>query len=92
VKLGGTVNLVEHSITLMVKADNIPESVDIDISELTIGSSVHLADIKLPAGTRAVTKENPTLLSLVAPSGLAEAEEAPAAEAAPAAAAPAAKK
>jgi large subunit ribosomal protein L25 len=93
VKLGGTVNLVEHAITLMVKADNIPESVDIDISELTIGSSVHLADIKLPAGTRAVTKENPTLLSLVAPSGFAEAaEEAAAAAEGEAAAAPAAAK
>jgi large subunit ribosomal protein L25 len=91
VKLGGTVNLVEHALTLMVKADNIPEAVDIDISQLGIGSSVHLADIVLPAGTRAVTKENPTLLSIVAPSGFNEPEAAPA-EAAPAAAAPAAKK
>jgi large subunit ribosomal protein L25 len=94
VKRGGTVNLVEHSLTLMVKADSIPDAVDIDISQLNIGSSVHLADITLPAGTRALTKENPTLLSIVAPSGFNEPEAAPAADAAaaPAAAAPAAKK
>lgn len=91
IKRGGTVNLVEHSITLLCKADSIPEAVDIDVSELNLGSSVHLNDVVLPAGARATTKDNPTLLSIVAPSGFAEPEPA-AAEAAPAAAAPAAKK
>jgi len=91
IKRGGTINLVEHSITLLCKADSIPEAVDIDVSELNLGSSVHLNDVVLPAGARATTKDNPTLLSIVAPSGFAE-PEAAAAEAAPAAAAPAAKK
>ncbi|MGL4291061.1 MAG: 50S ribosomal protein L25/general stress protein Ctc, partial [Phreatobacter sp.] len=91
IKRGGTINLVEHSITLICKADSIPEAVDIDVSELNLGSSVHLNDVVLPAGARATTKDNPTLLSIVAPSGFAE-PEAAAAEAAPAAAAPAAKK
>lgn len=81
VKRGGTINLVVHSLTLMVEADRIPEGVDIDISELNIGSSVHLADVKLPAGTSAVSNDNLTLLSIVAPSGYAEAEAAPAAAA-----------
>ncbi|MBN8944274.1 MAG: 50S ribosomal protein L25/general stress protein Ctc [Rhizobiales bacterium] len=90
IKRGGTINLVEHSITLLCKADSIPEAVDIDVSELNLGSSVHLNDVVLPAGARATTKDNPTLLSIVAPSGFAEPEAA--AEAAPAAAAPAAKK
>ncbi|QCK88296.1 50S ribosomal protein L25/general stress protein Ctc [Phreatobacter aquaticus] len=88
VKLGGSVNLVAHSITLLCPADNIPASVDIDISSLAMGYSIHLADVALPAGVRAATKENPTLLSIVAPSGGAEAEPAAAAPAA----APAAKK
>ncbi len=87
VKLGGTVNLVLHSLTLICNADNIPDGVEIDISELAMGSSVHIEDIKLPAGTRPATKENVTILSIVAP---AAAEDEPAAEAAPAA--PAAKK
>ncbi|MFN3853794.1 MAG: 50S ribosomal protein L25/general stress protein Ctc [Phreatobacter sp.] len=78
VKRGGTVNLVVHSLTLMVDADQIPEGIDVDISELNIGSSVHLADVKLPAGTSAVAGSDTTLLSIVAPSGFAEAEAAPA--------------
>lgn len=83
VKRGGTINLVEHTITLLCKADSIPEAVDIDVSELNIGSSVHLSDVALPAGTRAASKDNATLLSIVAPSGFGEAEaEAATAEAA----------
>jgi large subunit ribosomal protein L25 len=87
VKLGGTVNLVLHSLTLLCNADNIPDGVDVDISELGMGATVHIDDIKLPAGTRPASKENATILSIVAP---VAAEEEPAAEAAPAA--PAAKK
>ncbi|MGU9981237.1 50S ribosomal protein L25/general stress protein Ctc [Phreatobacter sp. HK31-P] len=88
VKLGGSVNLVLHALTLLCNADSIPESIDIDISELAIGSSVHIEDIKLPAGARPASKENVTILSIVAPT---VAEDEPTAEAAPAAA-PAAKK
>ncbi len=69
VKRGGTVNLVEHSIELVCKAESIPDSIDIDISALNIGASIHLADLKLPAGTRAATKENLTILSIIAPGG-----------------------
>lgn len=90
VKRGGTVNLVEHSLTLLCPADNIPNSIDIDVSGLNIGSSIHLADVSLPAGVRSASKENPTLVSIVAPSGMSEPEAAPAEAAA--AAAPAAKK
>lgn len=97
VKRGGTVNLVAHALTLLVSVDNIPDGVDIDISKLNIGDSVHLADVVLPAGAKAKGRDNPTLLSIVAPTVFADAtpEAAPAAAAAaaPAAAAkPAAKK
>lgn len=87
VKLGGSVNLVLHSLSLLCNADHIPDGVEIDISEMGIGDTLHIADIKLPAGTRPATKENVTILSIMAP---AEAEAEPAAPAA--AAAPAAKK
>jgi large subunit ribosomal protein L25 len=64
VKAGGQLNAVEHAIELYVKADNIPNSVDVDVSKLTVGHSIHVNDITLPAGTRAVSKENTTLVSV----------------------------
>jgi large subunit ribosomal protein L25 len=86
VKRGGLVQLVEHSIALMVPADNIPDNIDISVAALNIGGSVHLNDITLPAGCKAVTRENVTLLSVTAPTKMAEEAPAPAAAAAPAAA------
>jgi large subunit ribosomal protein L25 len=85
IKQGGTVNLVQHSVTLLCQADNIPDAVDIDISELGIGSSVHIQDVKLPAGTRPASKDNVTLLSLVPPTKLEAAASAEGEAAAPAA-------
>ncbi|KAB0264110.1 MAG: ribosomal protein [Microvirga sp.] len=93
VKRGGTINIVEHSIELLVPSDSIPDAVEASVADLDIGSSIHIADIKLPNGAKATSTENLTLVTVVAPSGMQEEEEAPAAEAAAAAPAkaPAAK-
>jgi large subunit ribosomal protein L25 len=72
---------------------DLPEFINVDLSGLKKGDSLHLADITLPKGVTAVThgKANPVLVTVVAPAE--EAEVAPAAaEAAPAEKAPAKKK
>ena len=88
VKRGGTVQIVEHSVELMVPSDRIPDYVEASVAMLDIGSSIHLSDITLPEGAKPVGQENVTLVTVVAPSGMKE--EAAAAAAAPAAEAPAA--
>ena len=90
VKRGGTVNIVTHSIELECSVDNIPQYVEADASGLEIGYSLHLADIKLPAGVKSLTRENATLVTIVPPSGYAEEQKAAAAAAAAAGAAGAA--
>ncbi len=86
---------------------NLPEFIAVDLSGLKKGVSLHLDDVKLPAGVTAVThgKKNPVLVSVVmigggeatseaaAPAAAAGAPAAAAGKAAPAgkAAAPAAK-
>jgi large subunit ribosomal protein L25 len=89
VKRGGTLQIVEHTVELLVPSDNIPDYIEASVAELDIGSSVHLADITLPAGARPVSAENPTLVTVVPPSGMKEEAAAPAAEGAAPAAAPA---
>ena len=74
---------------------DLPEFIAVDLSSLKKGTSLHVKDVTLPKGVTAVTrgKENPVLVSVVAPAAEA-AEAAPAdAAAAPAAgkAAPAGK-
>ena len=87
VKRGGMVQIVEHTLELMAPGDNIPDNIDISVATLNIGGSIHLADITLPAGCRAITRENLTLVAVSTPTKMVEALTS--AVAAPAAAAPA---
>lgn len=80
VKRGGTLQIVEHSVELLVPSDAIPDFIEASVADLDIGSSVHIADVKLPKGAKATSAENLTLVTVVAPSGMKEEEAAPAAE------------
>ena len=82
--------LISHVFTELEIAclpAHLPEFIAVDLSNLKKGTSLHVNDISLPAGVKAVThgKNNPVLVSVVS---VAE-EAAPEAAAAPAAAAPA---
>jgi large subunit ribosomal protein L25 len=84
VKRGGTVNIVTHTIDIECSVDNIPQYVEVDVSSLEIGHSLHLDDITLPAGAKPLRKDL-TLVTIVPPSGYAEEQKAAAAAAAAAA-------
>jgi large subunit ribosomal protein L25 len=88
VKRGGAVNIVAHAIELECGVESIPQYIEADVGSLEI--SLHLADIKLPAGVKALTAEDATLVTIVPPSGYAEEQKAAAAATAPGAAAAAA--
>ena len=51
-KQGGVVEIVRHTISLLVPADAIPEQVTVDVSALAVGDSVHAGELKLPRGSR----------------------------------------
>jgi large subunit ribosomal protein L25 len=89
VKRGGTVNIVTHAVEVLCSPEDIPGSIDVDITGLEINYSKHLSDVALPANIRVVGKVDQTLVTIVPPSGYAEEMKA-AAEAAAAAAAAAA--
>jgi large subunit ribosomal protein L25 len=72
VKRGGTLQVVEHSVELLVSPDAIPDYIEASVANLDIGSSIHLNDIALPNGAKAASAENVTLVTVVAPSGMQE--------------------
>jgi large subunit ribosomal protein L25 len=95
VKRGGTVNIVTHTLELECLAENIPQYIEVDVGALEINYSLHISDVKLPAGVKTLSRDDATLVTIVPPSGYAEEQKAAAAApaagaAAPAAAAPAA--
>ena len=85
VKRGGAVNIVEHSVLMMVPAEAIPSAINVDLKGIDINHSIHINHITLPEGCTPVDKSNFTVVTVVAPSGGKD-------EPAPAAAAPAGKK
>ena len=80
VKRGGTVNIVLHAVEMLVPADAIPESVDIDLAGVEIGTSIHISSLKLPAGCTPVDKSDFTLVTVVASSGMKDEPAAASAE------------
>jgi len=48
-KKGGTLNVVRHTVELLVPAGHIPESLEADVSELEIGDNVKISNITLPS-------------------------------------------
>src|SRR5215831_4212205 len=72
VKRGGTVNIVTHTVEVICAPENIPESIDVDISGLEINYSKHLDEVSLPPNVRVMERTDPTLVTIVPPSGYAE--------------------
>jgi large subunit ribosomal protein L25 len=79
IKRGGTLQIVEHSVELLVPSDSIPDFIEVSVADLEIGSSIHLNEVALPNGAKATSTENMTLVTVVAPTGLTETDAAPAA-------------
>ena len=96
IKRGGVLNIVRHEIEFICSPDAIPQSIEVDLTGLEIGGSIHIHAVKLPENAQLAVRERDfTVVSIGAPTGLkAEqqeaAEKAAAAAAAPVAAAPAA--
>ncbi|NKE67650.1 50S ribosomal protein L25/general stress protein Ctc [Ramlibacter sp. RBP-2] len=86
------VNQVMSELDISCFPGDLPEFIEVDLSSLKKGMSLHLNDVTLPKGVTAVTrgKPNPVLVSVVVVGGEEAAAGAEGAEAAPAAAAPAA--
>jgi len=82
-KLGGTLNIVAHTLTLDVAPDQIPDAIEVDLTGRAIGDVIHVSDIKIPTGTYTGEQTDP-VANIVPPTVLGaevEAEEAAIAEA-----------
>jgi large subunit ribosomal protein L25 len=81
VRDGGIMDQVLRDLTIEVDPSDIPNHLDVDVAELTIGHSVHVRDLALPAGVTVQDDEDATIVVIAAPKTAAEAEEKPEAEA-----------
>tara|TARA_A100001391_G_scaffold53249_2_gene32466 strand:+ start:6796 stop:7449 length:654 start_codon:yes stop_codon:yes gene_type:complete len=70
-KKGAVLNMVRHELQLLCEADKIPGEIEIDVTGLEVGDSIHISHVKLPAGAEsAITDRDFTIATVVAPSAL----------------------
>ncbi len=80
VKAGGLVSHLLSTIEITCKASDLPEYLQIDLTDLDVGASLHLSDIDLPKGvqitalTHGADHDLP-VVSIHAPKGGAEEED-----------------
>ena len=70
-KRGGVLNVVRHDLELICDAASIPDQIEIDLTGLDIGDSVHISAIELPKGSKSAIEDRDfTIVTVVAPSAM----------------------
>jgi large subunit ribosomal protein L25 len=74
----GVVNHVMNELDIACFPDDLPEYIEVDLSGLSVGHSLHVRDVPLPKGVELTLHkdENPVVATVVVPSLVAEEEEA----------------
>ena len=75
---GGVVNHVLNELEVVCLPADLPEFIEVDLSSLTVGHSMHVRDLKLPKGVElSIHKDaNPVVATVVIPALVTEEEEA----------------
>ena len=72
-KRGGTLNVVRHTVELLVPAGSIPDTLTADVSELEIGDNVKISNIDLPKGAEpTITDRDFTIATIASRGGAVE--------------------
>jgi large subunit ribosomal protein L25 len=81
---GGVVSHVLNELDITCFPDDLPEFIEVDLGNLSVGNSIHARDLSQPKGVElALLKaENPVVATVVVPTLVTEEEEAAAAAAA----------
>ncbi len=66
-KVGGVLEVVLEEIDIRCLPTNLPPHIEVDISNLNIGQSIHARDLALPEGVKLVTHGDEVIVTVVAP-------------------------
>jgi large subunit ribosomal protein L25 len=62
---GGTLQLVRHELEVLCLPTNIPTSIEIDVTELNVGDSIHIDEVSLSEDVESQHDVNFTVLTVV---------------------------
>lgn len=75
VVLGGVLDQQQREINLMCLPNAIPDSIDVDVSALELGDSLHISDLTVPEGADIAIDESLTVATVLVPRGLKDGED-----------------
>jgi large subunit ribosomal protein L25 len=64
---GGQLHIVMRSLHVRCKPADIPVTIEVDVSPLTIGDVIHVSDIQLPTGVQSITGLGQAVITCAAP-------------------------
>jgi large subunit ribosomal protein L25 len=77
---GGILDQPIHTLSVECAADSVPESIRVNINELQLGAAIHVRELHLPPGVKALADPDAIVVHVTAPQAVPETAAAPGAE------------
>ncbi|MCL4155247.1 UNVERIFIED_CONTAM: hypothetical protein GTU68_062553 [Idotea baltica] len=76
-KEGGTLNVARHTVEMSVLPDNMPESIEVDLTKFEMGATIHMSEANpLTEGAEpTITDRDFTIATIMEPRGAADEDE-----------------
>ena len=71
---GGILQQVSRTVEISCLPDNIPDAFELEVTDLDIGDSLHVTDLKIPEGIEVLEEEELTIATVVPPTKVEEIE------------------
>jgi len=62
---GGLLDFAKHTVEVECLPKDIPERIDVDITELLVGQSIHVGDLAAPAGVKILDDSRATVINIL---------------------------
>ena len=72
VVLGGVLDQQQREVVLLCMPDAIPDDIEVDVTEMELGDSLHVRDLSVPEGVEFHTDDSLTVATVLIPRGLKE--------------------
>ena len=72
---GGSLEIVRHSVEILVRADHIPEDLIVDLSKHTMGDTIRWSDLKVPGDVEPTITDRDFVIASIKTSSAAKAAD-----------------
>ena len=75
VEEGGLLQLIRRKLEIICLPEDIPDKIEVDVSPLKVGESIHVSELILPSGATSPYDTDYTIVTVLQPKGLTSDEE-----------------